>query len=52
MKHEVLKEFKDKETGQLYLVGSHYESSEKKRIDELVKLGFLKGDKPKPKDGK
>jgi len=44
MKVEVLKEFADKETGVIYFPGSFF-TGEKKRVDELVKLGFRKGDK-------
>jgi hypothetical protein len=46
MKVEVLKEFADKETGVIYFPGSFF-TGEKKRVDELVKLGFLKGEKEK-----
>ncbi|MGG3456055.1 hypothetical protein [Paenibacillus rhizolycopersici] len=51
MTHEVIKEFQDKKTGDIYIVGSSFEG-DAKRVNELIKLGFLKGeDKPENKDG-
>jgi hypothetical protein len=49
MKFEVIKEFRDKESGQIYLVGSNYEVDKQKRADELLDKGFLKGEKKKSK---
>ncbi|MDC2866518.1 hypothetical protein [Bacillus sp. BP-3] len=43
MKYEVLKDFCDKETSEIRLAGSFYEF-DKKRANELIKLGFLKGE--------
>ncbi|MGC6586542.1 hypothetical protein ACPV3A_16440 [Paenibacillus sp. Dod16] len=52
MKYEVIKEFKDKETNDILIVGSSYETEKKQRANELIKAGFLKGDeKPDKKDG-
>lgn len=52
MELKVLKEFVDKESGVIYQPGSYFTVGEKKRADELIKLGFLKGDKQKPKEDK
>lgn len=52
MKYEVLKEFKDKESGAILLPGSHFTVVAKKRADELIDLGFLKGDKQQKKESK
>lgn len=52
MKFEVLKKFKDKETGEIYLAGSLYETSKQSRADELAKKGFVKGEKPAKKKSK
>lgn len=52
MKLEVIKEFRDKESGQIYLVGSNYEVDKQKRADELVEKGFLKGEKKSKKESK
>lgn len=52
MKYEVIKEFKDKETNDILIVGSFYETDKKQRANELIKAGFVKGDeKPDKKDG-
>jgi hypothetical protein len=51
MKYEVIKMFCDKETGEIKLAGSFHECNQK-RGNELIKLGFLKGEeKSKNKDG-
>lgn len=51
MKYEVIKMFCDKETGEIKLIGSFYEANQK-RGNELIKLGFLKGEeKPTKKQG-
>ncbi|AGN33725.1 hypothetical protein PANG_00004 [Paenibacillus phage PG1] len=44
MRYEVIKEFKDKETNDILIVGSFYETEKKQRANELIKAGFLKGD--------
>lgn len=44
MKYEVIKEFKEKETNDIYVVGSSYETEKKQRANELIKAGFLKGE--------
>ncbi|MFS0864121.1 hypothetical protein [Fredinandcohnia sp. 179-A 10B2 NHS] len=43
MKFTVIKEFQDKKTKQIHIVGSEYECDQK-RGNELVKLGYLKGE--------
>lgn len=51
MSYKVIKEFLDKKTKKIYIVGSEYESDQK-RANELIKLGFLKGEeKAEEKDG-
>lgn len=47
-KHEVLKTFRDKETGQLILAGSFFVTDDKKRLDDLFKRELLKSE-PKAK---
>lgn len=49
MKVEVLNRFRDKSTHQIFEVGSLYESSDKARIDLLVKKGFVKSTNVKAK---
>lgn len=52
MRYEVTREFKDKETNDIFVVGSFYETEKKQRANELIKSGFLKGDeKQEKKDG-
>lgn len=41
-KHEVLKKFRDKETGQVHLAGSFYEGNDNKRLEDMFNRGFLK----------
>lgn len=50
MKYKVIKEFQDKKTKNIYILGSEYECDQK-RGNELIKLGFLKGDEKQEKDG-
>ena len=42
MKHKVNKVFTDKESGELFLLGSPYVSDNYERVKELEKLGFIK----------
>lgn len=44
MKYEVIKEFKDKETNDIFIVGSFFETEKKTRANDLIKAGFLKGE--------
>jgi hypothetical protein len=46
----VAKQFKDKFTKEVYKVGSKY-AADKKRMDELVKLGYLKAEAKPKKQG-
>lgn len=46
----VIKKFKDKYTKKIYSVGDKY-TGIKKRVDELTKLGFIKAEKAKKKQG-
>lgn len=43
-KHEVITTFRDKETSQLVLAGSFFETDDKKRLDEMFKRGILKSE--------
>lgn len=48
-KHLVTKTFRDKETSQLVVTGSFFETDDKKRLDDMIKKGFLKSEeKPAP----
>ncbi|WP_163102258.1 hypothetical protein [Peribacillus alkalitolerans] len=47
MKHEVIKDFFDKNTNEFYPVGSEYEAKNAKRAKELQANGFLKEDDQK-----
>jgi hypothetical protein len=38
---KVIKKFKDKNTKKVYRPGDEYENKDKKRIEELQKLGYL-----------
>lgn len=58
MKHKVLKSFIDKESGELFTLGSFYISDDFNRVVELENLGFVqrneelqppKQEKPKKK---
>lgn len=41
-KHEVLTTFRDKETGQLILAGSFFETDDLKRSKDLIERGLVK----------
>lgn len=43
MKYPVLKNFRDKETGRLFLAGQSYSHEDQARLDNLIELGFLQG---------
>lgn len=45
MKHEVIKKFRDKETGIVYDIGSFYESKDDERVVYLESKGFVKSNK-------
>lgn len=50
MRLEVINKFVDKESGEIHLPGSNYESKTKKRAEELIEQGFLKGEKKSKKE--
>ena len=41
-KHEVLTTFRDKETGQLILSGSFFNTNDEKRLEDLIERGLVK----------
>lgn len=45
MKHEVIKTFRDKETGVIHDIGSSYESTDGERVSYLESKGFVKSNK-------
>lgn len=45
----VVKAFMDKETGKVYYIGDTYEGN---RVDELIELGYIQGEKAKRKTKK
>lgn len=49
---KVINRFRDKHTGKLYEVNTDYAHDDEKRIDELVKGGFLEAEEPEPEKPK
>lgn len=47
-KHEVLKTFRDKETGQIILAGSFFDTDDKKRLEDMFSRGLLKQEIKEP----
>ncbi|MBY0011494.1 hypothetical protein [Paenibacillus typhae] len=52
MEREVIKQFRDKETGRLMLPGQTFSSDDEKRVNALVKKGFVTEDELVPKPAK
>jgi hypothetical protein len=51
MKYAVARQFADKMSKKIYHHGSTYETTSKKRADELQKAGYLAGTPPAAKAG-
>jgi hypothetical protein len=49
LEREVIKQFRDKETGRLLLPGQTFSSDDEKRVNTLVKKGFVSEDELVPK---
>lgn len=47
--NQVVKAFVDKETGTVYYIGDTYTGD---RVEELIDLGYVQGEKPKRKTKK
>ncbi len=49
MKFDVIRRFRDKYTGQIYLPGDNFESDELERVEDLLGRKLIAGELPKKK---